>query len=83
MAWLGYTVTYFSKEKSKEFHFIKYSDWQTVDGLQLPKTLQWYNYENNLPTTKRNDMHFVNVKLSKDTPDDKIFAVVEGATIID
>lgn len=83
MAWLGYMVTYFSKEKSKEFHFIKYSDWQTIEGLQLPKTLQWYNYENNLPTTKRNDMHFLNVKLSKDLPDDQIFAVVEGATIVE
>jgi len=83
MAWLGYTVTYFSKEKSKEFHFIKYSDWQTVKGIQLPKTLQWYNYENNLPTTKRNDMQFVNVKLSKNTPDDQIFGVVEGAIIVE
>lgn len=26
MVWLGYTVTYFTKEKGKEFHFIKYSN---------------------------------------------------------
>ena len=26
MAWLGYTVTYFTKEKSKDWHFIKYAD---------------------------------------------------------
>jgi len=38
MEWLGYTVTYFLKEKAKEFHFIKYSDWQTVEGLKLPNT---------------------------------------------
>lgn len=83
MTWLGYTVTYFSKEKSKEFHFIKYSDWQTVKGLVLPKTLQWYNYEDNKPTTHRNDVNFVNLKLSTDTPDDQIFAVAEDAKIIE
>ncbi len=82
MAWLGYTVTYFSKEKSKEFHFIKYADWQTVDGLQLPKTLQWYKYENNLPTTKRNDRHFVNVSLSKEKPNDTVFVKPDTAKVI-
>lgn len=65
MTWLGYTVTFFTKEKAKEFHFIKYSEWQIVNGLQLPKTLTWYNYENNLPTTKRNDLEFSNVTLLK------------------
>ena len=62
MTWLSYTVTYFSKEKSKEFRFIKYSNWQTIEGLLLPETLTWYNYENNLPTTKRNDLKFTNIK---------------------
>ncbi len=83
MEWLGYTVTYFSKEKSKEFHFIKYSSWQMVEGLALPETLTWYNYENNLPTTKRNDLQFTNVKLSKEKPDEAIFEVPEGAIIIE
>jgi len=31
MTWLGYTVTYFTKEKSKDWHFIKYTDWQMVN----------------------------------------------------
>lgn len=83
MTWLGYTVTYFSKEKSKEFHFIKYSDWQTVNGLQLPKTLTWYNYENNLPTTKRNDVEFINIKLSKNAPPKESFLKPEDAVTIE
>jgi hypothetical protein len=83
MAWLGYTVTYFSKEKSKEFHFIKYSNWQEVEGLQLPHTLQWYNYENNLPTTHKSDMNFINVSVSIEKPDDSIFKVQEGAAIVE
>lgn len=83
MVWLGYTVTYFSKEKSKEFHFIKYSNWQNVEGLVLPETLTWYNYENNLPTTKRSDLKFVNIKLSKEKIDGTIFELPEGAEIIE
>ena len=83
MAWLSYTVTYFSKEKSKEFRFIKYSNWQSVEGLLLPETLTWYNYENNLPTTKRNDLQFSDVVLSKEKPSDTLFKVTEGAKIIE
>jgi len=83
MAWLSYTITFFLKEKTKEFHFIKYSDWQTVEGLILPKTLTWYNYENNKPTTKSNDINFVNVSISLTKPEDSFFKIQEGATIID
>ncbi|TBM99736.1 hypothetical protein EYD45_15070 [Hyunsoonleella flava] len=83
MEWLGYTVTFFSKEKSKEFHFIKYSNWQTVNGLVLPETLTWYKYENNLPTEKRNDLKFTNIKLTKEKPNPQIFEVSEGAKIIE
>lgn len=83
MEWLGYTVTYFSKEKSAAFHFIKYSEWQTVNGLMLPETLTWYKYENNMPTEKRNDLKFVDIKLSKEKPESSMFEMPEGATVID
>ena len=83
MEWLGYTVTFFSKEKSKEFHFIKYSNWQTFNGLVLPETLTWYKYENNLPTEKRNDLKFTNIKLTKEKPESQIFEMPEGAKIIE
>jgi hypothetical protein len=82
MEWLGYTVTYFSKEKGKEFHFIKYSDWQDVNGLLLPKTLSWYNYKNNRPTTFRNDVNFVNVRLSKELPNEDMFKAPDSTMIV-
>jgi hypothetical protein len=83
MAWLAYTVTYFTKEKGKEFHFIKYSNWQTVEGLLLPQTLTWYDYENNVPTTKRNDLQFMNVKLSSEKPNQNIFEIPDEAKVIE
>ncbi|WP_445733724.1 DUF6503 family protein [Mariniflexile sp.] len=80
MPWLAYTVTYFTKEKAKEFHFIKYSNWQTVEGLLLPETLTWYDYENNVPTTKRNDLQFINVILTRSPPLKTLFEKPEGCS---
>jgi hypothetical protein len=82
MEWLAYTVTFFSKKKAKEFHFIKYSDWQEVSGLKLPKTLTWYKVENNKPTTLRNAVDFVNVKLSKEAPNDAMFKVADSTLVV-
>ena len=42
MAWLGYTVTYFSKETSSKVKMIRYNDWHNVDGFVLPKSITWY-----------------------------------------
>ncbi|AUP80864.1 DUF6503 family protein [Flavivirga eckloniae] len=84
MTWLSYTVTFFSKEKSKTFKFIKYSNWQTVEGLLLPETLTWYKYENNLPTTPHDEgVKFTNIKLSTEKPSDDLFKVPENATLIE
>ncbi len=83
MTWLSYTVTYFSKEKSKEFRYIKYSDWQTVNGFLLPKTLTWYNYENNVPTTKQNDLEFKNIRLSKEQTNSDVFKMPADAEVVE
>lgn len=79
MAWLGYTVTYFTKEKAKEWHFIKYSQWQEVEGLLLPETLTWYAVENNAPTIKKNDVKFTNISLTTDKMNLKMYMMPEGA----
>jgi len=38
MAWLGYTVTFFSGEKSEKISWIRYDDWKQFNGLKLPNT---------------------------------------------
>lgn len=82
MAWLAYTVTYFSKEKSKDFHFIQYSDWQMVNTFKLPKVLTWYHSEDNKPTTKRNELKFSDIKLSEEVMQANVFSKPEAAEII-
>lgn len=81
MAWLAYTVTYFSKEKSSELHFRKYDVWQDINGVLLPKSIVRYNYEANNPTTVHSEDTFINVKLSPQAPDNDLFEMPEGAEI--
>lgn len=65
MTYLSYTVTYGKDAKSPDFKYIKYSDWQEVNGLLLPKTLNWYHVENNLPTTPQTTGPYANVTFNK------------------
>ena len=82
MEWLGYTVTFGKNEKSKDFHFIRYNNWQKVNGLAVPKSVDWYTYENSQPVEKRNTVEFSDIVLSEDAPDHTMFAMPEGAKVI-
>lgn len=73
MKWLGYTVTYGDDKPNTEIHYINYNDWETVNGLLLPKSLQWYNSEMNLPNEPTSKQEFNLVMISKELPDNKLF----------
>ncbi|MDX1471360.1 MAG: DUF6503 family protein [Flavobacteriaceae bacterium] len=73
MEWLSYTVTYFSGDKSQDFHYIKYDQWQDINGLLLPKTLQWYNVEGDSITSMSNERVFKAVRLSQEELPDSTF----------
>ncbi|MGJ8549132.1 DUF6503 family protein [Winogradskyella wichelsiae] len=83
MQWLAYTVTFGKAEGNPDFHFIRYNNWQTVNGLVIPKSIDWYNVENNLPTEKRNTVEFTDVMLSEKTLDKSMFSKPESARVID
>jgi hypothetical protein len=83
MAWLGYTVTFGRDGRSEDFHYIRYNNWQTVNGLVLPQSMDWYAYENNLPTEKRNTVEFSNVVVSEDAPENTLFAMPETGRVIE
>ncbi len=65
MAWLGYTVTYRTGEKSETIKWIRYDDWQNLEGLVLPKSITWYNFEGSKILDARSTVAFENVTLSK------------------
>jgi hypothetical protein len=83
MTWLAYTVTFFSKEKSKKFSLIRYKEWETLEGVLLPSTLQWFKYEDGVIGDMRNELKFVNAKLDTKTPDTIFFAPKDNATVIE
>lgn len=81
MTWLAYTVTYRTNEKSDNWRYIKYAEWQDVNGFILPKTLTWYNIEEGRPTGPRSSMNFENIEVSDVLPSSDQFLKPEGAVI--
>ncbi len=83
MAWLGYTVTYSTQQKSDKYSYIKYGEWQNVSGLKLPKTLNWYTVEEGKPVAERNAQPFTNVLVSKAPPLSDFFVKPEKGEYIE
>ncbi|MCR9264748.1 MAG: DUF4292 domain-containing protein [Flavobacteriaceae bacterium] len=79
MAWLGYTVTYRTGEKSDNVKWIRYDDWQTVNGLVLPKSITWYNYEGNTILDPKSTVVFTDVALGTTPKPKEFYAKPEGA----
>ncbi len=82
MEWLGYTVTFRNGEKSDNIRWIRYNDWINVDGLVLPKSLTWHEYENRTIKEARDPVNFENITLSETAQAGDFFAQPEGAKIV-
>ncbi len=67
MEWLGYTVTYRTGEDSDNVRWIRYNDWGTFDGLRLPNSISWYNYEGMNIRELRNTVAFEQVTVSTES----------------
>ena len=83
MAWVGYTVTYFSGEKSKKISWIRYDDWKTMNGLSLPNSLTWFKVDEGKLIEPRNTRKFVDIKVSETALADAVFAKTAGAKIVE
>lgn len=79
MAWLGYTFTYGSDEKSNNVKWIRYNDWQNIDGVLLPKSLTWHNYEGRTIKEGRDPVPFENVRLENQQKPDAFYQKPESA----
>lgn len=78
MAWLGYTVTYRSGESSDNVRWIHYADWQEVNGLVLPKSITWHNYEGRKILEPASTITFESVTVSKSPLEDDFYAKPEN-----
>lgn len=83
MVWLAYTVTYFSQKRSTDWHFIKYENWQDVNGLKLPKTMITYSVKDGKPLEPIDSIEFSEVNISAEQPDDALFEAVKGSRFVE
>lgn len=83
MAWLGYTVTFFSGEKSKKISYIRYDDWKTFNGVKLPKSLTWFKVEEGKLIEPRNTRDFDKIIISETAFPDTKFEKTSGAKIVE
>ncbi|MFY0606718.1 MAG: hypothetical protein JXR10_08385 [Cyclobacteriaceae bacterium] len=81
MEWLMYTVTYGSDEASDSYRLIKYSGWTDFEGIKLPTSLEWYNYENDSVGAPRNERVFSEIVISQEPFDASLFSMPENARI--
>ncbi|MEQ9466762.1 MAG: DUF6503 family protein [Ekhidna sp.] len=82
MEWLMYTVTYGSGEPSDSYHLIKYEDWTEFNGLLLPASLQWFQYDGDSVGDPRGEATlFENIEISEEAPSDSLFVMPENAQI--
>ncbi len=80
MEWLGYTVTYHSGQKSDNVKWIRYDDWDSFDGLILPRSISWYNYQGRTIEDLRNTVRFENIRISELQTDPERFRMPEKAS---
>ncbi len=83
MAWLGYTVTYFSQKKSEKVRWIRYDDWEESNKVLLPSLITWYKLEEGQPTIPRNGVQFKEVKLSTKPFEESTFEKTSGAKVVE
>ncbi|NKI27694.1 hypothetical protein HCG49_14085 [Arenibacter sp. 6A1] len=82
MAWLGYTVSYRSGERSDNVKWIGYHNWMDVDGVLMPRELTWYEYEGRTIKEPKTPLVFKNVVLSEEAKPVLFFEKPERAVYV-
>lgn len=82
MEWLMYTVTYRSGEPSDKYSLIKYGTWDEFNGLMLPTSLQWFQYDGTSVGEPRGDATpFTEIKITEQAPEENLFLMPEKAQV--
>jgi len=82
MAWLGYTVTYRSGEKSENVKWIRYNDWMKTEGLKLPNSMTWHTYEGRTIKDPRDPTTFENIVVSDTPKSETFYAIPENGKVV-
>ncbi|SHJ41135.1 DUF6503 family protein [Pseudozobellia thermophila] len=82
MAWLGYTFTYGSDEKSENVKWIRYDDWDGIGGVLLPRSITWYDYEGRTIKEAKKQTSFVTISLDVSPKPDTFYQKPENAKVV-
>jgi len=83
MAWLAYTVTFFSGATSDKLSYIHYAGWDTFGGLLLPTRLEWHEFKDGKLGGIANTVNFSNVSIRETIPTDVDFSKPEGSVVVE
>jgi hypothetical protein len=83
MAWLAYTVTFFSGAPSDKLSYIHYAGWDTFGGLLLPTRLEWHEFKDGKLGGIANTVNFSNISIRETIPTDVDFSKPEGSVIVE
>lgn len=78
---LLYTVTFFEPGKKATYNALLYPEWQTVNGLLLPRRLEGHKFANDQIGDLRYQATFSQVQLARAQPEASLFAMPQGAEI--
>ena len=82
MEWLLYTATFGGGETSDRYGLIKYGEWQTINGVTIPKSIQWHTFKDGEVGEPRGGARsFENVAISEEVPSMDNFTMPEGAQV--
>ena len=74
MTWLAYTVTYNRKKASNKYSLKKYDNWQVVNKLLVPTSIQSYKHNNFKNLVKKGKPMLVkNIHFSTQKPNSNLF----------
>lgn len=82
MAWLGYTFTFGSDEKSEDVSYIRYVDWMKLGDVMLPKILTWYTNEGSTIIEAKDPSPFGSVSLNEVAKPDGFYQMPENAKVV-
>lgn len=81
MAWLGYTVTFFTGQTSDKVSWIHYAGWDEFNGLLLPTRLEWHDYKDGKLGDMTRTVRFTDIKLQENIPENITFSMPESAMV--
>jgi hypothetical protein len=78
---INYSVTYFDQSRGEKYNAIIYEEWQTINGLLLPKSFSGYKWENDTIGDKRYNAIFNNVNFDRTSLSTDMFEAPKDAYV--